>query len=230
MAFRQIVQAYKYLTMKRSLSTCFSLMLFLPLLSNTARAESTDAEIYRSVIDVILKHEKPQKFAVWDHEINAETINTPRVPRHDPYKQFSRSLPGLKPALELALLAPEGEAGSGKPLSKFAMPASTATFSGFADRSTLKQSEATAKPDDFNSWLLAVGFSKVAYGDNGKSALIYAESCLTGPDGACNGEGFWLERTPSGWRLKRHTPLWGGGYPPFWQLAHRVTDKPGDGQ
>lgn len=199
----------------------YGLLLMVSNATGASAAEPPDAAIYRDVLQIILKNDKPKTFAVWEQQIDAATMEAVRVPRHDPYQQFSRSLKGLDRALEAELLTPDGEAGAGKKLPAFAMPPSLpvpATFSGFFGLDAIRLAQANAKPNDFNGWPLLVGFSKVAYGDHGRSALLYAETCLLGPGGDCGGEAYWFIQSKAGWQLKRHASLWDGSLRPLWDI------------
>lgn len=186
-------------------------------------AEPADASLYRYVLKDIFEHDKPRTFAVWDHPISSETMSTPRVPRHEPYRQLVRSLRGLPAELEQTLLASAAGHGTDDALPKFDVPASAAAFSGFLDSARLKQAERAADSTDPASRLIAVGFSRVAYADRGRSALMYAETCLSGSDELCGATGYWFVKAGSGWRLKRRTHLWQGVTDPFWGMPAAVA-------
>jgi hypothetical protein len=205
--------------MPNKLVVALSLVIFTGVLTDTARAESSDDVIYREALKSILDFQKPGQFAVWSQKIPGEIVNEPRVPRQNPYKQLSRSLPGLPPSLEQELLKPADDADERSALPKFAMPTSTPAFIGFLDRAALDQAQTSGDHNDLKAAITSIGFSRVAYGYKGQNSLLYAENCLTIQDYVCGGEGFWFVRSPSGWKLKRHATLWQGSIsPPFWDI------------
>lgn len=176
-----------------------STFIFLLALANIASADNIvpdDAAIYRTALSVIVNHEKPEHFAVWNRTIGAAVILMPRVPRHAPESQFVTSLPGLPAVLQKQLFS---EASAGLQIAPS------------MDRDGLLRAEAG---------LTAVGFSKIA--NNGQhDALLYAEVCLAGTDGVCGGEGFWFVKIAGRWQLKKHAYLWQGTTQPFWNMGTR---------
>ncbi|MGK5024515.1 hypothetical protein [Janthinobacterium sp. RB2R34] len=201
------------------------IFLALSALASTevARAAPADGGLYRDVLKVIFTHQKPQNFAVWDQKIGSATMMVPRVPRHDPEHQLARSLPGLPAELEDTLLAPGSGGDADNSIPRFDVPASTAAFSGFLGRDKLERAEMAADPKNAKSWLTTVGFSKIAYANNGHSALIYAETCLNGSGELCGATGFWFVQAGAQWRLKRSADLWQGVTEPFWAMPAAVA-------
>ena len=194
-------------------------------------AETSDSTLYRETLSLILKFEKPDTFAVWEKQIDAETMEAIRVPRQNPYHQFSRSLKGLDLSLEKTLMTPGGDVEADKQLPKFTMPVPipvSANFLGFFGIEEIKRAQINAKPGDFHNWTTLVGFSKVAYGNDGRSALLYAETCSLGPDDGCGGRAFWFVQGKNGWQLKRQVSLWDGSLAPLWEVqpstAHPVAN------
>ena len=185
-------------------------------------APGADAAIYRVVVERMVKHEGPPRFAVWDRSIAPDTINTPRVPRHLPETQFTRALRGLPPALQASLLADGDDRGNGSPL-RFHVPATARAFAGFVKQDVLRQETGQGRRQD---WLLGIGLSRVVYDAAMRNALVYAESCMAVPDGVCGGEGYWFVRAGQHWRLKRHAFLWQGSDRPFWEYADDVHRQP----
>lgn len=175
--------------------------------------EATDAVICRKALKMILDHDGPARFAIYDQQITSAAITTPRVPRHEPYGQFTRSLPGVGASLERDLTSPSANSSWEQTLQTFDAAAFGFPFYGFVDSAALRQFEAGGKDQ-----LLVIGFSKIAYGKHGQEALVYTEACLAGRDGPCSGEGFWFARANSDWRIKKHAYLWAGGDRPFWKI------------
>lgn len=182
-------------------------------LNQTASAETMDADIYQRALKLVIEHEKPASFAIFDRQISPAAMTTSRVPRHEPDGQFVRSLPGLNKSLEKALVAADANAGDGNVLQAFDAASSGARFAGFVDRSAIRQAELRHDRDFF-----VLGFSKVAYGDQGRDAVVYTEVCLVSREDVCGGEGFWYAKSRSGWQLKKRAYLWGGGSQPFWTM------------
>lgn len=190
--------------------------LFAPV---AAIAGNGDTAIYRIVLSQILKHEAPPRFAIWDQKIPSTTILKARVPRHLPENQFAASLPGLPRELQRRLLVTRK--GS-VPASMVRFDISSGAFAGFVGQADYLQFAQTPGQSGRQDWVLAVGFSKVVYDDDEHNALVYAETCMTVPDGACGGEGFWFVRRKSGWQLERHAFLWQGTDPPFWTVGIKI--------
>jgi hypothetical protein len=79
--------------------------LFFAALSGTTQARnSNDDLIYSKILDEIVAHEHPEHLAIWDISIPAEVFSSERVPRQTPDFQFTRSIKGVTPSLELALV------------------------------------------------------------------------------------------------------------------------------
>lgn len=182
-------------------------------LNQSASAETIDGDIYQRALKLVIEHEKPASFAIFDRQISPAAMATSRVPRHEPEGQFGRSLPGLNKSLEQALVAADANGNDGNALQAFDAASSGARFAGFVDRSAIRQAELRRDGD-----VLVVGFSKVAYGNQGRDALVYTEVCLVSREDVCSGEGFWYAKSRSGWQLKKRAYLWGGGSQPFWNL------------
>lgn len=157
---------------------------------------SPDDVIYRVVVDRIVKHDPPPRFAIWDRTIAPAAIRVPRVPRHLPETQFVRALRGLPPALQTKLLAAGEDPGSGS-TTRFAVPATASAFTGFVKHDVLWQASGQGRRQH---WLLGIGMSRVVYDDAKRNALVYAESCMAVPDAICGGEGYWFVRVGRAWR------------------------------
>lgn len=178
------------------------LLICLFSISSVSRAEnirSNDALIYKSVLQAIVDHEKPEHYVVWNQTIDEATILTSRVPRHAPENQFVSSLPGLPAALQAQLLD--------------AQRADLVAFDpavSFVDRDSLLHAALG---------VIAVGLSRIVY-DQRHNALVYAEDCLIiEGDTGCGGEAYWFVQSGKSWKLKKHAYLWQGNSTPFWNIA-----------
>lgn len=171
-----------------------------------------DQKIYQTVLDQVLKRETPPKFAVWDTAIPFTTILSPRVPRHTPETQFTSSFPGLPPILPKRLFEPPESSAA---LAGLDLSADSIQFDGIVDRAKFQN---IITHDVGPRWVLAVGFSKVAYDQAANNALVYVESCMTVLEGVCGGEGYWFVRIKNNWELKNHAYLWQGTTKPFWNF------------
>lgn len=181
--------------------------------SGSARAEAADDRIYEATLKIIVEHEQPNALAISEQLIGRAAMTSPRVPRHDPYGQFKRALPGISGKLEQALIAGAAEEDKGNSINQINVSYPGVSFFGFVRYSTIKQLEKNAGNE-----LLVVGFSKIAYDDSGRNALLYTESCLTGNHETCSGEGFWFEEAAAGWQVRKHAYLWAGSNRPFWDV------------
>jgi hypothetical protein len=181
--------------------------------SRSARAETADDRIYQAALGMIVGHEQPKALAISAQPIGRTAMTSSRVPRHDPYDQFKRALPGMSGKLEQALIAGAAEGDEKNGINAINVSYPGVAFLGFMRYAAIKQFEKSA-----GNGVAVVGFSKIAYDDSRRNALLYTESCLIGHRDTCSGEGFWLEDAAPGWRVKRHAYLWAGSNQPFWNI------------
>lgn len=189
------------------------LVLLANIVSSSAFAETNDSKIYSIALKTIVEHEQPKMLAISNQKVGQIAMKSSRVPRHDPYGQFTRSLPGLKKNLEQALV--DGTVGKKeeKKIDEFSFTFPGVSFSGFISYQEIAQAEKNSR-----NGLYVVGFSDVAYSNNGRDALLYAEICLISNGDTCSGEAFWLIRDSSDWQIKKHAYLWAGSDVPFWSM------------
>lgn len=190
---------------------CAAFLLAAPM-GARAGTSADDNLLYRMTAVTVMAHEQPASFAVWNREIATSAMTEARVPRHRAYGQFGRALPAMARRLERRLLGPAARPASAQNIASFDVPAAAPAFLGVVD---LPWITTHLSANDTSRMIL--GFSRIAY--DGANALLYAEACLATEEAACNGEAFWYRKTGSGWKLRQHVQLWGGGIKPFWRYT-----------
>ena len=163
-------------------------------------------------------------YVIWDRAISAEVFLSERVPRQAPDFQFSRSIKGVTPSLELALVNRnlESRTLSGSTRNdqlNFPGVDMKSEFGGFLESSSLGELEHQTDQHLPNQAPIVIGFSKIGYliEHHQLHALVYAEVGLLVPGGPYGGEGFFYVRNDDGWKLEGHTYLWQGVTDPFWR-------------
>ena len=197
-----------------------------PARADTVASDQVPAILYRLATQHLVEFNPGQPYAIWSRTVGADAIYSERTPRHHPIAQFSRTLPGVDAALELALALNNLDRrtldGAHHPYApvQFDDAADSARFQGFRDSAEF-ESRAAAAPSDPARALLGVAFSAVGFGEGGRSALLYSESCLVVPMPTCIGEGYLFVREADDWHLRQHRALWSASGPAFWSESSR---------
>jgi hypothetical protein len=196
-------------------------------LSGTTHAHTHNSNndlIYSKTLDEIVTHEHAERLVIWDRAISAEVFSSERVPRQVPDFQFTRSIKGVTPSLELALVNCNlrlHTLSEGTPDDQLNFPGADmkSGFAGFLESSSLDALEHSTDQRLPNQAPIVVGLSKVGYSieHHQLHALVYAEVGLLIPNGPYGGEGFFYVRKDDGWKLEGHAYLWQGVANPFWR-------------
>jgi hypothetical protein len=211
----------------RNSRTLVAILLILSALPTPSIAAGPDDDklIRKKVLDIIVEHQHPKRFVIWDSEIRSNVIASQRVPRHSGNYQFIRSLKGVTPKLELQLIYNnldvrfiDGSTYDHR-LEPFLAPDDSGMFVGYIGSNELKRLEGTSTKSQTSDVPLIVGLSAVAYGVEKRvsRALIYAEHGLLRPGSSYGGEGFLFVRQNDEWKLEDHAYLWDGSSTPFWR-------------
>lgn len=190
---------------------CAAFLLAAPM-GVQAGTSADDSLLYRVTAVTVMAHEQPASFAVWNRQIATSAMTEARVPHQRADGQFARALPLMARRLERRLLAPAARPASAQNIAPFDVPAAAPAFLGVVDLPWI-----TTHVSANDTTRMILGFSRIAY--DGTNALLYAETCVATEEAACNGEAFWYRKTGSGWKLRRHVQLWGGGIKPFWRYT-----------
>jgi hypothetical protein len=203
----------------------FFVLTWTVLVAHSGNCAPRDEDIYKSAIAVVVQHEKPGSYFIWNRYIGSDTILTARVPRHEPEHQFIRGLRGLPVELEQKLFKTRDTDSAQAEITPFSPPALKYQFAGFISRDKLQTIQKESQPEQAAHPSIVVGLSNVVYDDDEKNALVYAESCLVLSEPVCGGQGFWFKRNTSGWKIQKQAFLWQGvPNSPFWN-ANVATEE-----
>lgn len=199
-------------------------LVFAAISGTTHAHNSNDDLIYSKALDDIVAHEHPEHWVIWNRTISAEVFSSERVPRQAPDFQFTRSIEGVTPSLELSLVNRNlnsltlSGATRDDPLN-FPGAAMKSGFAGLLASSGLEDLEHSTDQRLPNQAPIVIGFSRVGYSieHHQLHALVYAEVGLLVPNGPYGGQGFFYVRKDDGWKLEGHAYLWQGVTRPFWR-------------
>lgn len=211
----------------RNSRTLVAILLLLSALPTPSIAAGPDDDklIRKKVLDIIVQHEHPKRFVIWDSEIRSNVIASERVPRHSGNFQFIRAMKKVTPKLELQLIYNNLDVrfidGStyDHHLDPFLASDASGTFVGHLGANELKRLEGASTQSPSSDVPLVVGFSAIAYGVENRvsRALIYTEVGMLRPGSSYGGEGFLFVRQDDEWKLEDHAYLWDGSITPFWR-------------
>jgi hypothetical protein len=171
---------------------------------------NVDAQMYKVVVERVVSHERPTRYALWDKTISGDIMLLQRVPRQLPETQFTRGLKGLPQALQTKMFTVASKALQTNELD---VRLKGSKYTDYVDSASLVRQTSRFSPEN---WLMVIGLSAAVFDEKRKNALIYVEHCSAAKNAICSGEGFWFTRRGKSWSLKSHAFLWQGDDRPFW--------------
>lgn len=192
----------------------FSLLL-CPLAIEAASWQTEEQELYESVLTTIASVSKAKRLAVFHESLKPDELVDEKVPRHWPKGQYSRVLPGVTTDMELELLY-ASKRGASYSLPALPWSRSGVEYLGLVDAEDIEKINAAIPRQSFESLIVVVKLSCVAYNEKRTKALVSAEYGRVGSGVGSHSEAFLFEKKGRHWVLRSHAGLWGGG-PEFWK-------------